>query len=99
MADMETRGWMPIETAPRDGRFILLHVPDGLESGTVTIGAYYRCADRAENGRFKKGNWDGWLGMDADVQSSWCEPTHWQSLPTPPEDTGHDILSNTKEGG
>ena len=85
MADMETRGWMPIETAPRDGRFLLLHVPEGLESGTVTVGAYYRCEDRAENGRFKKGNWDGWLGMDADVQSSWCDPTHWQPLPQPPE--------------
>ena len=82
-------GWMPIETAPRDGRFLLLHVPDGLESGTVTVGAYYRCEDRADNGRFKKGNWDGWLGMDADVQSSWCEPTHWMPLPIPPDDTGN----------
>lgn len=27
MADMETRGWMPIETAPRDGRRFLAYVP------------------------------------------------------------------------
>jgi len=76
--------WRPIETAPKDGRFVMLHVPRGLESGTVTVGAYSRHEKRAEHGRFLKGQWDGWLGMDADVMSSWCEPTHWQPLPDPP---------------
>jgi len=46
MADMETRGWMPIETAPRDGAYTW---------------------------------WDESL-----------EPLKDWSLPTPPEDTGHD---------
>ena len=76
--------WKPIETAPKDGRFMLLHVPDGLESGVVTVGSYWKADGRTENGRFALGSWSGWLGMDADVQSSWCEPTHWQPLPAPP---------------
>jgi hypothetical protein len=64
--------WKPIETAPKDGRFLLLQVPDGqLESGEVTVGAYWKADERAENGQFKAGNWDGWLGMDADVGIGW----------------------------
>lgn len=77
--------WQPIETAPKDGSFVMLHVPKGLESGAVTVGAYYNCrGERNEDGRFAKGWWDGWLGMDADIVSSWCEPTHWMPLPPPP---------------
>ncbi len=78
--------WRPIESAPKDGSFVLLHCPNGqLESGAVTVGAYWKADERAANGRFMKGHWDGWLGMDADVMSSWCEPTHWRTLPTPPD--------------
>ena len=76
--------WQPIETAPKDGRFILIHVPQGLETGAVTIGAYWKEEDR-KAGRFMRGHWDGWLGMDDDVASSWCEPTHWMPLPEPPK--------------
>ena len=76
--------WQPIETAPKDGRFLLLHVPEGLESGVITIGAYWKEEERSENGRFSKGHWDGWRGMDADIISSYCEPTYWQPLPEPP---------------
>lgn len=76
--------WQPIETAPKDGSFVLLHVPSGLETGAVTVGAYWKNDEREDNGRFKRGNWDGWLGMDADIGSSWCEPTHWMPLLKPP---------------
>ncbi len=76
--------WQPIETGPKDGRFVMLHVPRGLESGVVTVGAYWKHDERDDNGRFRLGNWDGWLGMDADTLSSMCEPTHWQPLPDPP---------------
>lgn len=82
---MTAQTWQPIASAPRDGRFVLLHVPVGLESGEVTVGAYWKSDERAANGRFKPGNWDGWLGMDADVMSSWCDPTHWMPLPPPPD--------------
>ena len=80
----EPSHWRPIETAPKDGTFVILHVPEGLESGQVTIGAYWKSEDRAASGRFMKGHWDGWLGMDADILSSWCEPTHWMPVPEPP---------------
>ena len=76
--------WQDIATAPKDGTFVLLHVPNGLESGAVTVGAYWKETDREKNGRFMVGHWDGWLGMDADIGSSWCEPTHWMPLPEPP---------------
>lgn len=80
-----TDEWRPIETAPLDGSFVLLHCPGGqLESGAVTIGAYWKAEERHATGRFMKGTWDGWLGMDADVMSSWCDPTHWRPLPSPP---------------
>jgi hypothetical protein len=79
--------WQPIETAPKDGRFVLLHVPKGLESGVITVGAYWKSDARGETGRFLKGHWDGWLGMDADIVSSWCHPTHWMPLPAPPSPT------------
>lgn len=76
--------WRPIESAPKDGRFVILHVPKGLESGVVTVGAYWKEEDRDEKGRFMPGHWDGWLGMDNDILSSSCDPTHWMPLPAPP---------------
>jgi hypothetical protein len=95
--------WRPIETAPKDGTFIMLYVPNGqLETGPVTIGIYFPELDelRDELGRFKKqhpwapAHWKGWLGTDGDNSPSWCEPTHWMPLPKPPEsctvtDTSH----------
>jgi len=77
--------WQDIKTAPKDGSFILLHCPNGqLESGDVTVGAYWKEDRHSENGRFMLGKWWGWLGMDGDGMSSWCEPTHWMPLPAPP---------------
>lgn len=85
--------WKLIETAPKDGTFVLLFVPnERIETGPVTIGSYMRIEERAENGRFKKGvfypaDWSGWLGMDADTLPSWCDPTHWMPPPEPPRIT------------
>ncbi len=82
--------WQPIETAPKDGSFILLHVPNGaVETGPVTIGTYFRIEDRDEKGRFRKGSWfpadwTGWMATDGDCGPSWCDPTHWMPLPEPP---------------
>lgn len=84
-------GWQPIETAPRDGTFVMLHVPHGqIETGPVTIGGYWKADERDPNGRFRKGEWakanfSGWLGCDADYRESWCEPTHWMPLPEAPK--------------
>lgn len=81
--------WKTIESAPRDGSFVLLYVPRGLESGLVTMGSYFWADERDERGRFKKGewylaDWQGWLGIDGDNLPSWCDPTHWRPMPQPP---------------
>lgn len=67
---------------------MLLYVPKGLESGTVTIGAYWSAqGDRDDRGRFMRGTWEGWLGMDGDALSSWCDPVAWMPLPEPPPES------------
>ncbi len=40
--------WQPIKTAPKDGTWLLLHVPKGLETGAVTVGALERHRARRE---------------------------------------------------
>jgi hypothetical protein len=87
---MNTRPqWRPIETAPKDGTFVLIAVPEGeLESGPVTIGQYLRFEERDEDGKFKPGHFypaTGWCGMDGDGHPSDCEPTHWMPLPEGPQ--------------
>lgn len=86
---MADRGWMPIETAPRglDDRII---VTDGEWVGEV----YW--SDRWYGDRSNP----GWMVANCDEEyGRYIDATHWMPLPTPPEDTGHAILSNTKEGG
>ena len=76
--------WQPIETAPKDGRHILLWLPEPW--GLVEKARWY-------------GPWNNWqvgaipadpmreeyFGLGSSV------PTHWMPLPSPP-------LSTTKEG-
>lgn len=40
MADMERRGWMPIETAPRDGTMVLLFAPTRPHDGPQQVGCF-----------------------------------------------------------
>lgn len=88
--------WQPIETAPKDGGFVLLAVP-GLAIGPVTLGHYWRNEERDEaTGRFQKGQWfradfRGWLDIDGDNLPSWCEPTHWMPLPQTPEQEAKEV--------
>ena len=84
--------WQDIGTAPRDGSFVLLHVPEGLDM-PVTVGMFFREELRGEDGRFKPGlwfpaDWSGWLATDGDNSPSWCNPTHWAPLPSPPSKEG-----------
>jgi hypothetical protein len=74
--------WQPIETAPKDGRFVL--VADPRLDQPVTIGAYYKADRDEQTGRFSAGSWDGWLSMDGDHLASISHPTHWMPLPDPP---------------
>lgn len=71
--------WQPIETAPREGRNILLWAAtDVAEDGTIRN---WKMATGFYMGPEVGGNWN-WEGR-------WLEPwdarpTHWQPLPTPP---------------
>lgn len=71
-------GWMPIETAPKDGRYILL----GYAGSHSEEGRWM--ADASLN------HWGetGWFGVGDDVL---CEhpshPTHWREMPAPPATT------------
>lgn len=71
-------GWQPIETAPRDGTYVLLYLPNkyGWE---YSVGRY--CSDEAA--RSPRPFW---------IRSDWAmgdsrrhTPTHWKPL-TPPEE-------------
>jgi thioesterase domain-containing protein len=62
--------WQPIETAPKDGTVVLLHVTCLSQPFTVT--ALYKRDDY----------WEGWVSSyeHEDV----ADPSHWQPLPAPP---------------
>lgn len=66
--------WRPIETAPKDGTFVL--------------GYAWECVDVQYNDNgmrvtwFERGSWQGFPWA-----SQGMKPTHWQPLPAPPKDT------------
>jgi hypothetical protein len=59
-------GWQPIETAPKDGRSVLIFV-----AGEVSLAHY------------SGSHWYDDEGMRAD---EYFEPTHWMTLPDPPNE-------------
>jgi len=78
--------WSPIETAPKDGRAILLFglLPGSMgysdDSLIMSVGGWSgeRWGAEANNGRFVM----------------FLKPTHWMPLPNPPNPTGHILRSN-----
>lgn len=80
MHDFEAN-WRPIETAPKDDRWVLLYDPRMEMS--VAMGTYLICDERDPRGRFKAGDW---CLMEWDGVPSHCSPTHWMPLPEPPDD-------------
>lgn len=75
---MSNNGWMPIESAPKDGHDILLS------------GLYTPFQSSCQFAGVFIGAWDvdveGWmvLGHDDAGQLIYANPTHWQPLPPPP---------------
>jgi hypothetical protein len=68
-------GWMPIETAPKDGaRFLTFH--DRLD-GDFNVAMAWWSGDRLEG--------HGWS------YASWNMPTHWMPLPAPPATGGEEL--------
>jgi len=65
--------WQPIETAPKDGTFVLL---SGHEL-PVWQGSWV-----GRVGRYPINGWTRFNSVDID----WS-PTHWMPLPEPPKDT------------
>lgn len=70
--------WLPIESAPKDGTFIILYASHN--EPPVSIGYY------EDDGEL----WAGaasqvWWMVEADIMPSACRPTHWMPLPKPPE--------------
>lgn len=66
-------GWQPIETAPKDGTWVLIHIYRNDISAAHQAGVSYSTNDEKE--------WRGRAGLRFT-----CEPTHWQPLPDPPRE-------------
>lgn len=79
----EPSGWMPIETAPKDGTLIVLGARNG-----VWLGKYlplYGSGYRPEN------PWSSMLLNHDHMAERYTRPTHWMPLPPSP--------SSADEGG
>lgn len=77
---IETGGWLPIETAPKDGTRIILRCPN--------IGAIEGWWDCVDGGGFEEGPPIFWWTTENDLiifgDGSYDDPTHWMPLPPPP---------------
>jgi hypothetical protein len=72
--------WMPIESAPRDGRFVRLLSPECEDVGCWAEERY--CMLGAPQGSYGP----GWLDSTNLLPiAAEFEPTHWQPLPDPPQ--------------
>ena len=65
--------WQPIETAPRDGQFIVLY-----------DARYLHTPDSYLIAKFHHGMWWG-QKLPSGKSRLWREATHWQPLPEPPK--------------
>lgn len=89
----EGSGWLPIESAPKDGTWIQARIPghgedniilwvaDALEDGNGSCGAWAFALEDQEPPDCWSDGWC-WAVNEDGVRSAW--PTHWK-LPPPPE--------------
>lgn len=68
--------WQPIETAPKDGRSVLLWMPGG--DGTDD-------ERRCDIGCWGVPDWSHYEMWLMNMGDGWFAPTHWMPLPPPPE--------------
>ena len=74
-------GWLPIETAPRDGKdMLLLFRPAASQWAKVAPGKF----NVEEFARRPRPYWEIWLKIGGITESRAWEPTHWMPMPPPP---------------
>ena len=73
-------GWQPIETAPKDGTFVLLYGIRSHWQGPRANGPRPR---KLGEPSVRQGHWSSGLWQTGDL-SRWEAPTHWMPLPEPP---------------
>jgi hypothetical protein len=68
--------WLPIETAPRDGSWVLLKGGDSFEP--TDSGRLYPCVSAWWNA-----DWEEWVFVwfDSAWRGTWEAPTHWMPIP------------------
>lgn len=82
--------WQPIETAPKDGRAILIYQPNGHPFGRRERhydfdhrGQVKNCAEYDDR-YYAIGYWRPWGGW-GNRNAADVHPTHWMPLPEPPQ--------------
>lgn len=74
--------WQPIETAPKDGTYVLI-----ADEHHVTIGRYHRDVGRtligADQPYWEDYDHSFWDRYEKDGDD-WFQPTKWAPLPSPP---------------
>lgn len=79
-----TDNWQPIETAPKDGTWILVYCPEDTNRGHAVMHTarwmdFYQSAPDWAHGPL-----DDYFGSYREGLPS--NPTHWMPLPAPPSD-------------
>lgn len=86
---VETSGWRPIETAPKDWRTLLLGYFNSHGKWRSLHGQWFEQCEMDEWTSDDEGNPAGWYEISVendDPPNCWAtEPTHWQPTPKPPE--------------
>ena len=80
--------WREIETAPRDGRTVLLGFYNKLGNWRTLRGQWFSQAEIDESWEEPENGSEGWYETSVekdDPPNCWLtEPTHWMPLPPPP---------------
>jgi hypothetical protein len=76
--------WLPIDSAPKDGRIVLLFglwagEISGIDDDNPRVGVGYWTGGRTDYQGFD------WYCAYTDAYAAWWKPSHWSPLPEPPK--------------